>query len=87
MSCMTHTDWCLSHNLDPNTSEPYVCNCGAESASLDEIQRAIEWLGENIRLRGASTAELLAVYTAEKNAEITRLREVLQEYSVQEYSV
>jgi hypothetical protein len=73
-----HTDWCLSNNVDPNTSEPYVCNCGAESASLGEIQQAIEWLEVNTRLRGASTAELLAKYAAAKNAEIARLREVLQ---------
>lgn len=73
-----HTDWCLSNNVDPNTSELYVCNCGAESASLSEIQQAIEWLEENTRLRGASTAELLAKYAAAKNAEIERLREVLQ---------
>jgi hypothetical protein len=78
MTDQTHTEWCLSNSVDPHTSESYVCNCGAESASLGEIQRAIEWLGENIRLRGASTAELLAKYTSEKNAEITRLREVLQ---------
>ena len=74
MSDKTHTHWCLSNNVDPATSEPYACNCGAESASLDEIQRAIAWLGENARLREASTAELLAIYTTEKNAEITSLR-------------
>ena len=78
MSGNMHMGWCLSHSVDPHTSEAYVCNCGADSASLDEIQRAIEWLGTNVRLRGASTAELLAKYTTEKNAEITRLREVLQ---------
>ena len=78
MSDKTHTDWCLSNSVDPNTRESYVCNCGAESASLDEIQRAIEWLGENIRLRNASTAELLAIYAAERNAEIEQSREVLQ---------
>jgi hypothetical protein len=82
MSGITHTDWCLSNTVDPNTSEPHVCNCGAESASLEEIQRAIAWLGENIRLHGSSTAELLAKYAAEKNAEIKRLREVLQGNSV-----
>jgi hypothetical protein len=82
MSDKTHTEWCLSNSVDPNTSESYVCNCGADSASLDEIQRAIAWLGENTRLREASTAELLAVYTTEKNAEITRLREVSQRNSV-----
>jgi len=78
MSHKTHTHWCLSNNVDPATSEPYICNCGAESASLGEIQQAIAWLEANIRLRGASTAELLAMYAAGKNAEITRLREVLQ---------
>jgi hypothetical protein len=77
MSDKTHTDWCLSNSVDPVTDEAYACNCGAESASLSEIQKAIVWLEENIRLRGASTAELLAMYTAEKNAEIARLREVL----------
>jgi hypothetical protein len=82
MSDKTHTEWCLSNSVDPNTSESYVCNCGGESASLDEIQRAIEWLGENKRLRDASTAELLAMYTTEKNAEIARLREVAQGNSV-----
>jgi endonuclease/exonuclease/phosphatase (EEP) superfamily protein YafD len=81
MSSNVHTGWCLSHSMDPHTSEAYVCNCGADSASLDEIQRAIEWLGTNTRLRGASTAELLAKYATEKNAEIIRLREVLQEIS------
>jgi hypothetical protein len=82
MSDKTHTDWCLSNSVDPITSEPYVCNCGAESASLGEIQQAIEWLEENIQLRGASTAELLAKYTAEKSVEITRLRERLPRNSV-----
>jgi hypothetical protein len=79
MSDKTHTEWCLSNYVDPTTSELYVCNCGAESASLEEIQRAIEWLAEHLRLREASTAELLALYTTEKNAEIARLREVMQE--------
>jgi hypothetical protein len=79
MSNKMHTEWCLSNYVDPRTSELYVCNCGAESASLEEIQQAIEWLGENIRLRGASTAELLALYTAQKNAEIARLQEVMQQ--------
>jgi hypothetical protein len=78
MSDKAHTEWCLSNNIDPHTGESYVCNCGADSASLEEIQRAIQWLGENIRSRGASTAELLALYISEKNAEITRLQEVLQ---------
>jgi hypothetical protein len=82
MSDVTHTDWCLSNYFDPKTSAQYVCNCGAESASLEEIQRAIAWLGENVRLHGSSTAELLAKYAAEKNAEIKRLREVLQGNSV-----
>ncbi len=78
MSDKMHTEWCLSNSVDPHTEESYVCNCGAESASLEEIQQAIEWLDEHTRLRGDSTAELLAKYTAEKNAEIERLREVLQ---------
>jgi hypothetical protein len=74
MNNKMHTEWCLSDSVDPISSEPYVCNCGAESASLDEIQRAIAWLGEHKRLREASTAELLAIYTTEKNAEITSLQ-------------
>lgn len=78
MSENVHTGWCLSHSVDPHTCETYVCNCGADSASLEEIQRAIEWLGTHTQLRGASTAELLAKYITEKNDEITRLREVLQ---------
>ena len=82
MGDKTHTDWCLSNSVDPTTSELYVCNCGAESASLEEIQQAIEWLEVNIQLRGSSTAELLAKYTAEKSAEIAQLREVLQGNSV-----
>ena len=45
MSDKTHADWCLSHNVD----ESYVCNCGAETASSDEIQRALAWLEATLR--------------------------------------